>query len=248
MVMKKIQDFLDATYLKVAGVDEASIKEDLLLLDELLQDALSEKYRCVMIRPCHVTKAKQYFIQNKSQVLVGTVIDFPLGNSGVEAKLKEATEVIENGADELDFVIDYTAFKNGLISQVQNEVKVCTELALKHNKVVKWIIETAALNDTEIIKITTLVKKVVVRYFKETDYHKVFVKTSTGFYPTQDGISNGASPHVVTLILENATPLNVKASGGVKTFEEAVFYLLLGVKRIGTSSQKQIVSIAKHTL
>lgn len=244
--MKKIQDYLDATYLKVPMKNEKAIQEDSALLNDLLNDARVERYKCVMIRPWHVAEAKQYFLKNKCKVLVGTVIDFPFGNSGLEIKLKEAAEAINNGADELDFVIDYTAFKNGIINDVENEVMVCTELGLKHQKVVKWIIETAALNDTEIIKITTLIKRVIIRNFKETDYQKVFVKTSTGFYQTEGGIPNGATPHVVTLILENATPLNVKASGGVRTYNDAVFYLSLGVTRIGTSSQKEIVSAYKN--
>ncbi|PZR21777.1 MAG: deoxyribose-phosphate aldolase, partial [Flavobacterium psychrophilum] len=73
-------------------------------------------------------------------------------------------------------------------------------------------------------------------------YSKVFVKSSTGFYKTRDGIPNGATLPGIKLMLENAYPLPVKAAGGVRTLEEARQMIAIGVKRIGTSSAKAIVS------
>lgn len=125
---------------------------------------------------------------------------------------------------------------------VQNQVKECTMLGLQHHKTVKWIIETAALSNKEIIQITALIKNVVIRNFKETDYANVFVKSSTGFFKTNDNQPNGATPNAITLMLENATPLSVKASGGIKTLAEVLFYLEMGVKRIGTSAQNEIIA------
>ncbi|SFO13866.1 deoxyribose-phosphate aldolase [Paenimyroides ummariense] len=242
--MKNVNDFLDATYLKTPEQANISKLENDALVEELLQNAVKHKYKCVMIRPEYVATAKQYFVKNKSKVLVGTVIDFPEGMASLQEKLLQAQLAIDNGADDLDFVIDYQAFKNGAFALVQNQVKECTQLGLQHHKTVKWIIETAALSNKEIIQITALIKNVVIRNFKETDYGNVFVKSSTGFFKTASDQSNGATPNSITLMLENATPLSVKASGGIKTLEEVLFYLEMGVKRIGTSAQKEIIEDA----
>ena len=109
----------------------------------------------------------------------------------------------------------------------------------------KWIIETAALSNKEIIQITALIKNVVIKNFKETDYANVFLKSSTGFYKTTNNQPNGATPNAITLMLENATPLSVKASGGIKTLKEVLFYMQMGVKRIGTSAQNEIIHQSK---
>lgn len=240
--MKNVNDFLDATYLKTPEQANISKLENDAVVQELLQNAVKNKYKCVMIRPEYVATAKQYLVKNKSKILVGTVIDFPEGTANLQEKLSQAQLAIDNGADDLDFVIDYQAFKNGELALVQNQVKECTLLGLQHHKTVKWIIETAALSNKEIIQITALVKNVVIRNFKETDYANVFVKSSTGFYKTKDNQPNGATPNAITLMLENATPLSVKASGGIKTLVEVLFYLEMGVKRIGTSAQNEIIA------
>lgn len=240
--MKNVNDFLDATYLKTPEQANISKLENDAVVEELLHNAVKHKYKCVMIRPEYVATAKQYFIKNKSKVLVGTVIDFPEGTANLQEKLSQAQLAIDNGADDLDFVIDYQAFKNGELALVQNQVKECTQLCLQHHKTVKWIIETAALSNKEIIQITALIKNVVIRNFKETDYANVFVKSSTGFFKTNDHQPNGATPNAITLMLENATPLSVKASGGIKTLAEVLFYLEMGVKRIGTSAQNEIIA------
>jgi len=88
--------------------------------------------------------------------------------------------------------------------------------------------------------LTSLIKHVVVAHFKENEFENVFVKSSTGFYKTLDGLPNGATFPAIIAMLENAFPLQVKASGGIKTKEEALEMIKLGVKRIGTSSAKAI--------
>jgi deoxyribose-phosphate aldolase len=113
-------------------------------------------------------------------------------------------------------------------------------LGIENNKVVKWIIEIAALNDTQIVQLTNLIKNVVITNFKEADFSAVFVKSSTGFYKTENSLPNGATRAAIILMLENAAPLSVKAAGGVRTYEEAIEMLTLGVKRIGTSGAKAI--------
>lgn len=240
MPMKTIADYLDATFLKTEK--EGLTKEEIQShIDQLIQDAVKLNVKLIMISPEYVFYAKTSFQQLKSKVGVGTVIDFPMGAGGVEHKLYEAQIAINNNVDELDFVIDYKAFQKGFIDQVKDEVYQCTQLALAHHKIAKWIIETAALTDNEIIRITALIKNVVLSNFDEKNYDKVFVKSSTGFYPTKDGSANGANRHVITLMLENATPLPIKASGGIRTKEDLLLMISLGVKRVGTSSHVQLL-------
>jgi deoxyribose-phosphate aldolase len=81
----------------------------------------------------------------------------------------------------------------------------------------------------------------VISNFKEEKYLSVFVKSSTGFFKTENNLPNGATVSIIIMLLENASPLPVKAAGGIRTYEEALEMIQLGVKRIGTSGAKTIV-------
>ena len=237
-----IKQYLDSTYLKTneqAGLTEI---ENENVTKGFIQEAIDENFKLIMIRPDRVSLAKKMIADANSTVQIGTVIDFPEGKSKLEGKLEEAMQAINDGADDLDFVCNYEAFKNGDVDLVKEEVLKCTQLGLANNKVVKWIIEVAALNDTQIIQLSALIKNIVISNFKEDDYAKVFVKSSTGFYKTENNLPNGATVPTIILMLENASPLPVKAAGGVRTYEEAVEMVRLGVKRIGTSGAKSIAS------
>jgi deoxyribose-phosphate aldolase len=235
-----IKQYLDSTYLKTAEQAKVSEKENMVLVQNFVQETIDEKFKLVMIRPDKVALAKKLIDSQDSKVLIGTVIGFPEGTNTIEEKLVEAKQAIKDGADELDFVVNFEAFKLGEISLVKDEVFQGTQFALQHNKTVKWIIEIAALNGAQIIQLTSLIKNVVVANFKEKEFEHVFVKSSTGFYKTVDGLPNGATFPAIIAMLENAFPLPVKASGGIKTKEEALEMIKLGVKRIGTSSAKAI--------
>ena len=235
-----IKSYLDSTYLKTAKQAKISEKENTVLVQNFVQETIDEMFKLVMIRPDKVGLAKKLIDSQNSKVLIGTVIGFPEGTNTIEEKLIEAKQAIKDGADELDFVINFEAFKLGEINLVKQEVLQGTKFALQHNKTIKWIIEIAALNGAQIIQITSLIKNVVAANFKEIEFENVFVKSSTGFYKTLDGSPNGATFPAIIAMLENAFPLPVKASGGIKTKEEALEMIKLGVKRIGTSSAKAI--------
>lgn len=239
--MRDLRNFMDSTYLKTAEQAGCSEEENKAKVEALVKEAIEEKFKLAMIRPEYVCFARRLVDESQSGVLVGTVIDFPNGAGGLEAKLQEAARAMEDGADELDFVVDYQAFKRGEVAKVREEIERCTLLGLAQHKVVKWIIEIAALSDMEVVQLTSLVKKVVLSKCHEKEYDKVFVKSSTGFYQTKDGSPNGATLHGIVLMLENAGPLPVKAAGGVRTKEEALEMINLGVRRLGTSSAKHIV-------
>ncbi|KAF2509940.1 deoxyribose-phosphate aldolase [Flavobacterium zhairuonense] len=235
-----IKQYLDSTYLKTASQAGLSEAENNVVVEKAIEEAIAEGFKLIMIRPEQVSLAKKMILEAHSALLVGTVIDFPEGKSDLETKIKEANEAIENGADDLDFVCNYEAFKNGDIALVKNEILLGTQIGLAHNKTVKWIIETAALTDKEIIQLSALIKNVVISNFKEENYASVFVKSSTGFYKTENDLPNGATVPVIIIMLENASPLPVKAAGGVRSYEDAIEMIRLGVKRIGTSSAKAI--------
>jgi len=237
-----ISQFLDSTYLKTAEQAGLSDAENLKVVRNIISEAIEYKFKLVMIRPDMVSIARQMLTEAHSKVLVGTVIDFPNGNGSIEAKLAEAQQAIDNGADDLDFVVNYEAFKSGDTAVVKQQVEQCSRLGLEAGKTVKWIIEIAALNDHQIVQLTALIKNIILSHFEESDYSSVYVKSSTGFYRTEDGVSNGATIPAIKLMLENSFPLPVKAAGGVRNFDEAVQMINLGVKRIGTSAAKAIVS------
>lgn len=237
-----VKQYLDSTYLKTAEQAGITIKKNKEVVIDAIQEAIDNNFKLIMIRPEFVKLAKKMIVEANSKVNIGTVIDFPNGDSSLEFKLAEARKAIEDAADDLDFVVDYEAFKNGEINWVKEQVLACTKLGLENHKIVKWIIEVAALDDTQIIQLSVLIKNVVVAHFKENEYEHVFVKSSTGFYQTKDGKPNGATIETIKIMLENACPLPVKAAGGVRTFDEAIEMIKLGVKRIGTSSAKAIVN------
>jgi deoxyribose-phosphate aldolase len=237
-----IKNYLDSTYLKTADQAGLSESDNEVVAQGFIQEAIDEGFKLIMIRPDRVALAKKMIVAAQSKVVIGTVIDFPQGNSVVDVKLAEALQCIQNGADELDYVCNYEAFKAGDVALVKEEILRGTQLGLGHKKVVKWIIEVAALNDLQIAQLSALIKNVVVSNFKEDAYNSVFVKSSTGFYKTENNLPNGATVPSIKIMLENAFPLPVKAAGGVRTYDEALEMIKLGVKRIGTSGAKAIAN------
>ena len=237
-----VKQYLDSTYLKTASQAGLSEAENSVVVKNAIAEAIQENFKLIMIRPEYVALAKEMILEANSSLLVGTVIDFPEGKSDLEIKIKEANEAIKNGVDDLDFVCNYEAFKNGDVSLVKQEVLIGTQIGLANNKTVKWIIEVAALSDKQIIQLSALIKNVVISNFKEENYTSVFVKSSTGFFKTENNAPNGATIPTIIMMLENASPLFVKAAGGVRSYNEAIEMIRLGVKRIGTSAAKAIVN------
>ncbi|MFK7002088.1 deoxyribose-phosphate aldolase [Flavobacterium oreochromis] len=236
-----VREYLDSTYLKKAEQAGVSDEENTNKVVETIQEAIKEHFKLVMIRPEYVSTARKMIDEQNSEVLIGTVIDFPFGTASIASKIEEAKIAIQNGVDELDYVINYEAFKKGEVELIRQEAIQCTQLGLSNNKVVKFIIEVAALTDEHITQISSLIRNTIVENFNESDFHKIFVKSSTGFYPTVDGKPNGATVHTIKLMLASSSPLPVKAAGGVRNIEEANIMIDLGVERIGTSAAKAIV-------
>lgn len=231
-----IAQYLDSTYLKTPEQSGLSEKETLQKDKDLAQEAIDNGIFAVMIRPDYVSEIKKYIQERNSSVVIGTVIGFHEGTYSLNEKFTEAEKAIADGADELDFVINYNAYLKGDLNLVKDEFIKCTQLCLEHNKVAKWIIEIAALTDDQIADLTRNISGWAEENFPEKDWPKIFVKSSTGFYETKDGKPNGATFEGVKIMLDNAGKLPVKAAGGVRTPEDAEKMIHMGVKRIGTSS------------
>lgn len=236
-----IAQYLDSTYLKTPEQSGISHEETLQKDKELAQVAIDNGIFAVMIRPDYVSEIKKYIKERNSNVAVGTVIGFHEGTYSMEEKLTEASKAIEDGADELDFVINYNAYLQGNIDLVKEEFVKGTRLSLDHHKVVKWIIEIAALTDEQIADLTSNISDWAEENFSENDLPDIFVKSSTGFYETTGGKPNGATFEGIKIMLDHAGKLPVKAAGGVRTPEDAEKMINMGVKRIGTSSALALI-------
>lgn len=231
-----IAQYLDSTYLKTPAQSGISDEETLQKDKDLAQEAIENGIFAVMIRPDYVSEIKKYIQEKNSNVVVGTVIGFHEGTYSIDEKLAEAEKAIADGADELDFVINYNAYLKGDLNLVNEEFVECTKLCFQHHKIAKWIIEIAALTDEQIADITKNISNWAEENFSENDLSKIFVKSSTGFYETTGGKPNGATFEGIKIMLDNAGKLPVKAAGGVRTPEDAEKMIGMGVKRIGTSS------------
>ena len=230
-----IAQYLDSTYLKTNEQSGLSDDETFSILLNLTDEAIQNSIFAVMIRPKFVAKIRTYLNEKNSTVQLGTVIGFHEGTNSIDDKLEEAKKAIKDGADELDFVVNYPAFLEGNLELIKSEVISCTQLCLDNHKIAKWIIEIAALNNQEIATLTKLISTTVSEKFPGQE-NNVFVKSSTGFFVTKNNQPNGATVEGIKIMLKNAGKLPVKAAGGVRTPQEAVKMIEMGVKRIGTSS------------
>ncbi len=207
-------------------IDHTLLKADAnqIEIDTLIQEAKEYDFKSVCINPTWVAHAA---IQLKdSDVLVCTVIGFPLGATSTKAKVAGAQIAIEQGADELDMVINIGAVKSGNWNQVRDDIQSIVDI-LEDNVILKVIIETALLTDEEKIKVCEIAKEAGAD----------FVKTSTGFS------TGGATIADVKLMRETVgEDMGVKASGGVSNRQEAIDMIEAGATRIGASKGIAIVN------
>jgi len=216
--MKNINRYIEHTNLKptVTGKD----------IDLLIKEAKENQFVGVCVPPFWVKRAAREIGDDDIQLV--TVIGFPLGYNMTETKVEEMKLAIRDGADELDLVMNVSAIKDGM-PWPKIEFAKCSKLAHDEYKILKVIIETALLTEDEIKKACMLCADAGVDY----------VKTSTGF------ASAGAKVEHIKLMRE-VLPSNVgiKASGGIKNYEQAVAMIEAGADRLGTSSGVEIVKQA----
>lgn len=191
-------------------------------VQKLCEEAIEHEFYSVCVNGCYVADAKH--LLKGTDVKVAAVVGFPLGAMTTAAKVFEAKEAVENGASEIDMVINVAKLKDGEFEYVENEIRQIKE-AIGEN-VLKVIIETCYLTDEEKIKACEL------SLVAKAD----FVKTSTGF-------GTGGATYEDVKLMKSVVGDNakVKASGGVRDKETAQKYVELGAERLGTSSGIDIV-------
>ncbi len=209
-------------------IEHTLLKQDAKLADfiKLFDEAKEYNFLGVCINPCYVKLAKEHL--KDTDVKIVTVIGFPLGANRSDVKAFETSKAVEDGADEIDMVINVTAIKNQDYDFVVKDIKAVKEAC--KNKPLKVILETDLLTKEEIKKACELC----------IEAKADFVKTSTGF--VKNGV--GAKAEDVKLMHETVSPygLKVKASGGIRDTEAALKMLEAGAERLGTSSGVKIVS------
>ncbi|PYF43690.1 deoxyribose-phosphate aldolase [Metamycoplasma alkalescens] len=209
-----LNKLIDHTFLGQAGTTKD--------IDKLIDEAKKYDFKSVCIAPSYVKYAKEKL--KNTDILICTVIGFPLGYNVTSVKVFETKIAIEHGADEIDMVMNVGRFKDKQYEYILNEIKAIKEVC--GNKILKVIVETALLTNDEIAKATEIVLQ------SGAD----FIKTSTGFS------YRGASFEDVEIMKNIAKDkLLIKASGGIKSKEDAQKMVDLGANRLGTSKSVAIV-------
>lgn len=217
--MKNIERYIEQTVLKVQTTDAD--------IEGLVKDAKEFGFVGICVPPFWVKKAKREI--GESDIQLVSVVGFPLGYNLTETKLFETDQLIKNGADEIDVVWSITAFKAGM-NWPKIELARLSQLCHDNDRILKVIIETAYLDNTEIIKACEICADSGVDY----------VKTSTGFAP------EGAKEEHIRLMRKHLpSNVGIKASGGIKSLEQALALIRAGADRLGTSSGVQIVNDAR---
>lgn len=208
---ENLHKIIDITLLRVDATFEQ--------ISFLCTKAVEKKYFSVCVPPYYVSVAKKFL--NESPVNVCTVVGFPLGLSLTETKLQETEASLKNGASEIDCMWNLSAFKSGDLIAVKTDLRRLRILTQNFDAKLKIIIETGLLNPDEL--------KRALELCTESDVD--FVKTSTGF------VNPGAEPEKVKLMRQFLPPhIGIKASGGIRTHEQALMFVTAGATRIGTSS------------
>ncbi len=211
-----LADHIEHTLLK----PDATTEE----LKRLFDEAKHHKFKGICINPINVKMAKNHL--KDSGVKIITVVGFPLGANLPEVKAFETQKAIEDGADEIDMVISIQGIKNADWASVKQDIQKVREAS--QNKILKVIIETDLLSDDEIVKACEIA----------VEAKADFVKTSTGF--VKNGI--GAKAEDVSLMssIVKDTDVKIKASGGIKSKDQALQLIEAGAVRLGTSCGVEI--------
>jgi len=210
-------------------IDHTLLKPDCTLdeIKSVCEEAKTHRFFSVCIPPFFVKEAVQYL--EKSPVKVATVIGFPMGYATTPAKVEEIKRAIDEGADEVDAVVNICAVKSGKWNYVRNDIDSMTRIAHMRGKAIKVILETGLMNTEEMKSLCEIC----------TESGVDFVKTSTGI------LSAGANVETVTWLRAHLPPaIKIKASGGVRSKKSALELIEAGADRLGSSSGVKIVTDA----
>lgn len=213
MTNEEILSHVDHTLLKPTATWEQ--------IKKICDDSITYKTASVCIPQTYIKKIKDTY---REKVNICTVVGFPLGYNSTASKVKEVEQALEDGANEIDMVINICDVKNGDYAKVESEIKSLKNVCGKH--ILKVIVETCYLTDEEKIKMCEVVTRA------KADY----IKTSTGFG------TGGATFSDIELFKKHIGPdVKMKAAGGIKTIDDLKKFLELGCDRLGTSRAINII-------
>ncbi|MGP1576047.1 MAG: deoxyribose-phosphate aldolase [Treponema sp.] len=213
----ELNKFIDHTLLKPQAVESE--------IALLCKEAKEYHFASVCVNPCNVAFVKKELAG--SDVMTCSVIGFPFGTQASAVKCAETEQALKDGADEIDMVINVGKLLEGRLVYVENEIQALTDICHSHNAHLKVIVETCYLSEKDIANVCAAIENAGAD----------FIKTSTGYG------SRGASLEDIALFkkyLKKDT--KIKASGGIRSREDAIKYIEAGCHRIGTSSGIKIVN------
>ncbi len=222
----QLAKYFDQTLLKAYASDAD--------FEAFCKESAAYHFKMVAINSAPVRRCKA--LLRNSDVLVGAAIGFPLGQTTIEDKVFETKQAIEDGADEIDYVINIGELKSGNLAYIEREMREIVTVCRQNGKTVKVIFENCYLTDEEkrtLCRIALAVKP-------------DFIKTSTGFGTPAPGVAVGATLADVRLMKKMVgDAIKVKAAGGIRTLQDALAMIEAGAERIGTSAGVQIIEELK---
>lgn len=202
-------------------------------IKRLCDEAKKHSFYSVCVNSCYVSLAHEEL--RGSGIKVTSVVGFPLGMMKSSAKAYETDKACEDGAEEIDMVINVGALKSGDYAYVQDDIAAVASMCYEHDAILKVIIETCLLTDEEIVQACKIAERAGAD----------FVKTSTGFATLPAGSgkeTNGATVHDVKLMRESVSSnIRIKASGGIHTLADALALIDAGAGRLGCSASVSIM-------
>jgi deoxyribose-phosphate aldolase len=217
---KQLAQTIDHAVLKPENTDA-----DLIANAEM---CIKNQVFSMCVKPCDIKAAKE--LLKKSDVKVSCVLSFPHGADATAVKAFQAKQAIEDGTDEIDMVMNIGKFLSGNYEYVVNDIKAVVDVAHSHGVLVKVIQESGYLTLEQVAKACEL------SYDADAD----FVKTSTGFGPGK------ATPEIVDVMIKTVGDrMMVKPSGGIRTWDDAVAFLVQGADRLGVGSTEAVLNEAK---
>lgn len=212
---EQIANMIDYTLLRPNVTDRE--------LEKFCKTAEQYKFKTVAVNSVAVKKCVQFL---QKSVIVGAAIGFPLGQSSIDVKTFETIDAINNGAGEIDYVINIAEVKNRNWDYVTKEMESIVYLCKEKGVCVKAIFETCYLDDEEIVKLCKIANKI------KPDY----IKTSTGF-----GTAGATIHHVKLMRAEANCAIKIKAAGGIRDRSSCEAFIKAGAERIGTSAGCEII-------
>jgi deoxyribose-phosphate aldolase len=215
---KPLNKYFDHTLLKPEATNEQ--------IDKLCEEAREYDFYSVCVNTCYVSRC--YDALKDTDVKVAAVVGFPLGACTTQSKVFETKEAFMDGASEVDMVLNVGKFKSGDNDYVRDDIRAVADAAHNFGGILKVILETCLLTDDEIVEACKL----------SMEAGADFVKTSTGFS------TGGATEHDVKLMKETVGDhLSVKASGGIRDYEQCMKMIEAGADRIGASASVKIMEV-----